>query len=171
MMCLGKSPAILSLFALFAVTPLAAQSEPSSSEKATTETRVIQNAICPVSKEPIGSMGKGKKVQHKGYEFSLCCAGCMDEFEKNPDAYLEEALKSGKARPADGKSTKTKEAASAEVTDIKNKNCPVSGAPVGSMQAGSHIIYKGQKVGLCCDGCIGKFKEDPEKYLSAAKQQ
>lgn len=49
-----------------------------------------------------------------------------------------------------------------------NANCPVSGAPVGSMQAGSHIVYKGYKVGLCCDGCKGRFNSNPDSYLNAA---
>ncbi len=154
--------------------PLQAQTQPGSAattESHSSKAKHIQNAICPVSKEAIGSMGPGKKVQHKGYEFSLCCAGCLEEFEKNPDAYLKEALKSGKAKPADKSTTATAGAASADAKEVNNKNCPVSGAAVGSMQAGSHIVYKGHKIGLCCDGCIGKFNADPDKYLQVAKQQ
>lgn len=59
----------------------------------------------------------------------------------------------------------------AQATAVKpanNANCPVGGAPVGSMQPGSHIIYKGYNVGLCCDGCKAKFNSNPEAYLAKA---
>lgn len=162
------------LLVMFLTVPLYAQTQPdtaATTESHSTKGKHIQNSICPVSKEAIGSMGPGKKVQHKGYEFSLCCAGCIEEFEKNPDAYLKEALKSGKAKRADKNTTSTAAATSADAKAVNNPKCPVSGAPVGSMQAGSHIVYKGMKVGLCCDGCIGKFNEDPEKYLKSAQDQ
>lgn len=56
----------------------------------------------------------------------------------------------------------------AAVKNAGNANCPVGGSPVGSMQAGSHIVYKGYKVGLCCDGCKGRFMQDPDTYLRKA---
>jgi hypothetical protein len=44
--------------------------------------------ICPVSDEPLGSMGVPVKVTVKGQDVFLCCAGCKDAIEENPDEYL-----------------------------------------------------------------------------------
>lgn len=57
---------------------------------------------------------------------------------------------------------------SAAVLDAGNANCPISGKPVGSMQAGASVTYAGYKVGLCCMGCEGAFKKDPDANLKKA---
>lgn len=62
--------------------------------------------------------------------------------------------------------TKKKEA----VKELGNTLCPISKHPVGSMQKGSGLTYKGYKVGLCCDGCSKKFNSDPEAYFKIAQE-
>ena len=57
-----------------------------------------------------------------------------------------------------------------EVKLVGNRNCPVSNMPVGSMEPGAAIVYKGQKIGLCCNGCKTTFDKDPETYLKKALQ-
>ena len=44
--------------------------------------------VCPVSDQPLGSMGKPIKVTVKGQDVFLCCAGCKPQIEENPDKYL-----------------------------------------------------------------------------------
>jgi Cu(I)/Ag(I) efflux system membrane fusion protein len=48
----------------------------------------------------------------------------------------------------------------------KQKVCPVSGQPLGSMGEPYKVAANGQDVFLCCQGCENKIKEDPEKYLA-----
>jgi hypothetical protein len=43
---------------------------------------------CPVSGEPLGSMGAPYKVSVKGRDVFLCCEGCEDAVLKDPDTYL-----------------------------------------------------------------------------------
>jgi len=57
---------------------------------------------------------------------------------------------------------------SAAVQDAGNANCPISGKPVGSMQAGASVTHAGYKVGLCCMGCEKKFLEDADANLKKA---
>jgi YHS domain-containing protein len=45
--------------------------------------------VCPVSGEPLGSMGKPYKVTVKGRTFFLCCEGCEAELQAHPDKYLK----------------------------------------------------------------------------------
>ncbi|MEO8268800.1 MAG: efflux RND transporter periplasmic adaptor subunit [Aureliella sp.] len=44
--------------------------------------------------------------------------------------------------------------------------CPVTGAKLGSMGDPVSIQAAGQTVYLCCAGCEGAIKRDPEKYVS-----
>jgi hypothetical protein len=48
----------------------------------------VKQRICPVSGNPLGSMGKPVEVNVKGQRVFLCCEGCREEIEKDPDKYL-----------------------------------------------------------------------------------
>ena len=72
--------------------------------------------------------------------------------------------------PAVEKSEVTAPASGAiEIQMVNNKLCPITGEPVGSMEPGAHVDYKGQRVGLCCSGCAEGFNKDPEANLAKAK--
>ncbi|MGD9722631.1 MAG: hypothetical protein AB7O59_14970 [Pirellulales bacterium] len=43
---------------------------------------------CPVTDEPLGSMGVPPKVNVSGRDVFICCKGCEDELLQNADAYL-----------------------------------------------------------------------------------
>lgn len=59
-------------------------------EKLPAEDQVLALAqkICPASGEPLGSMGVPIKVMAKGEPVFVCCKGCVQEVEENPDTYL-----------------------------------------------------------------------------------
>jgi hypothetical protein len=44
--------------------------------------------LCPVSGEPLGSMGVPPKIQVEGQDVFLCCMGCAEEIKKDPQQYL-----------------------------------------------------------------------------------
>jgi|GEM_PF-2248977 hypothetical protein len=48
----------------------------------------------------------------------------------------------------------------------KQRICPVTEAPLGSMGQPTSIIVQGRKVFLCCRGCESAMLKDPNKYLS-----
>lgn len=48
----------------------------------------MKQKICPVSDEPLGSMGKPVKMEIKGRTVFLCCDGCAEDLKKDPDKYL-----------------------------------------------------------------------------------
>lgn len=52
----------------------------------------------------------------------------------------------------------------------KQKVCPVSDQPLGSMGKPIKVTVKGQDVLLCCSGCESQIKENPEKYLAKLSQ-
>ena len=48
----------------------------------------IQQAVCPVSTEHLGSMEKPIKVTAEGRTFYLCCANCEKELKADPKAVI-----------------------------------------------------------------------------------
>ena len=51
----------------------------------------------------------------------------------------------------------------AEIADVGNTICPVSGDKV----SGKHFVeYKGKRYALCCPMCEKDFKKDPEKFIA-----
>lgn len=48
----------------------------------------------------------------------------------------------------------------------KQKTCPVSGAALGSMGKPYKVTVNDQDVFLCCQGCEGKIRGDPDKYMA-----
>jgi YHS domain-containing protein len=46
------------------------------------------NTHCPVLGEKINPKTGGRAVV-RGQEYYLCCPGCKDKLEKNPDKYLD----------------------------------------------------------------------------------
>jgi YHS domain-containing protein len=45
--------------------------------------------VCPVSGQKLGSMGEPVNYVHGNQLVRFCCKGCVREFEKNPEKYME----------------------------------------------------------------------------------
>jgi hypothetical protein len=56
----------------------------------------LAQAVCPVSTENLGSMGKPLKVTAEGRTFYLCCKNCEKELKANPKAVIAKLDKKGK---------------------------------------------------------------------------
>lgn len=53
----------------------------------------LEQKICPVSEEPIGSMGKPIKVSVESKDVFVCCEGCIDMVKEDPEKYLAKLKK------------------------------------------------------------------------------
>ena len=60
--------------------------------------------------------------------------------------------------------------ATGDATPYPLDTCLVSGEKLGSMGDPIVIQHEGQEIKFCCDHCIPKFRENPEKYLTALNQ-
>jgi hypothetical protein len=49
--------------------------------------------ICPVTEEPLGSMGAPIKVTVEGRDVFVCCEGCVDELKNNFAKYQDKLPK------------------------------------------------------------------------------
>ena len=45
--------------------------------------------LCPVSGEGLASMGGPFLVEHKGQKVKLCCEGCKEDFDSDPEKFLK----------------------------------------------------------------------------------
>jgi YHS domain-containing protein len=50
--------------------------------------QALKQAVCPVSGEHLGEMGKPYKVSAEGRTFFLCCDNCEKEVKSNPKAVI-----------------------------------------------------------------------------------
>ena len=60
---------------------------PPAMTAATTMAVNVGNVICPVRGEKINEKTK-VLYEHEGKVYNLCCAGCVDEFKKDPSKYV-----------------------------------------------------------------------------------
>ncbi|HEY1786543.1 MAG TPA: hypothetical protein VGJ73_00230 [Verrucomicrobiae bacterium] len=44
---------------------------------------------CPVTGDPLGSMGTPYVIVYQGQEVKFCCASCTNDFFKDPDKYIK----------------------------------------------------------------------------------
>ena len=61
----------------------------------------------------------------------------------------------------------SEDGASTEVKPYPLEVCIVSGEKLGSMGEPPKIEHDGQEIKFCCKDCIGTFKDDPDKYMTA----
>ncbi len=100
---------------------------------------------CPIMGEPINL---AISVPTDDGSVYFCCKGCIPKFQKNPGKYATQVAAQRKALAHRAK---------VQVT------CPVTGEPVDKK---FFADSNGQKVYVCCKGCVGKYKRDPAKYAA-----
>lgn len=68
--------------------PAVPATQPAISDAASSAADGYPIDVCILSGEKLGSMGDPIVMKHEGTEVRLCCAGCVDEFKKNPAKYV-----------------------------------------------------------------------------------
>lgn len=103
---------------------------------------------------------------HEGYEFQLCCKGCVKDFRAEPQKYLQQIAamsKNQNLQKPTSAPTKT------ENTPYPFDYCIISEEELGSMGDPIIKVYDGQEVKFCCASCIKTFEKDKKTYLKKIK--
>lgn len=113
---------------------------------------------CPVSGEPLGSMGDPIEVTAQGRAVKLCCKGCSKKFQANPQKYLavvDEAI-AAQQRPY-----------------YMIDTCVVSGEPLveDGKDIGIDVVVKNRLFRICCKGCTKKLEKDPARYRDVLNEK
>jgi hypothetical protein len=61
-----------------------------------------------------------------------------------------------------GTGLRAAQAAEKKAEPKKQTTCPVMGGKINKAQ---YADVKGKRIYVCCPGCIGKIKADPDKYI------
>ncbi len=106
---------------------------------------------CPVSGEPLGSMGEPVNHVHNNRLVRFCCKGCRRMFRKAPAehlAVLDEAV------------------LAAQMEAYPLEACPISGLELGSMDKPVDYVAANRLVRFCCGGCVAGFYKSPAAHLA-----
>lgn len=97
----------------------------------------------------------GYRRDFRGHKVGFCCANCPEAWDKMSDQQKQQAVE---------KST---------VRDVVNTHCPISGVAItaGMIQPNLVREFKGQKVAMCCQGCVAEWEKmsDAEKEAALKK--
>lgn len=105
---------------------------------------------CPVSGEPLGSMGEPKQIVVGNHLVKLCCGHCTDKAE---------------AKKAEIWTKIQTEAYAAQKATYSLKKCPISG---DDMVKGDEVdvMIGTTLVRTCCSDCIDEIKKEPAKAMA-----
>jgi YHS domain-containing protein len=71
---------------LSTVALIGCKDKSSTSEEVLQEPNSIKQVLCPIMDEPIN---KDLYTEYKGKQVYFCCPGCKENFEKEPEKYLD----------------------------------------------------------------------------------
>jgi YHS domain-containing protein len=154
------------LCSLFAVSSHAAEKDAPKDKKAATPI----NKKCPVEH---GDVDPEVTIQHEGKTIGFCCAGCDEEFKKDPAKYMAVIAKE-EAAAKDAEKDKSKDKKDANKKDEPKKEaelntkCPVTGDDADKTLTSE---YKGRTIAFCCEDCVKDFKKDPKKYIAKLDEE
>jgi YHS domain-containing protein len=110
-------------------------------EEQATAAEVKAQTTCPVLG---GAINKKLYADVDGKRIYVCCKGCISKVAKDPATYIKKLEDEG-------------------VTIAKlQTTCPVMG---GKINRGLHVDANGKRIYVCCQGCVGAVKSDPNKYI------
>ena len=99
---------------------------------------------CAVSGEELGGMGEPVVKVYDGREVRFCCAGCIRNFEKNKESFLQKADAAIIAQ----------QKANYPLETCLNSNEPLGKEPVEAV-VGNRLVRS------CCKDCMDALKNDP----------
>ena len=151
------------LCSLLTVPSFAAEKDTPKDRKAATPI----NKKCPVEK---GDVDPEVTVQHEGKTIGFCCAGCDEEFKKDPAKYMAVIAKEqAAAKDAEKDKFKDKDKKDAQKKDEPKKEAELNTkCPVTDDDADKTLTseYKGRTIAFCCEDCVKDFEKDPKKYIA-----
>jgi hypothetical protein len=134
-----KTMILVVTVAVLASTPIWANAaEPTAA--AVKPAAIQHQTLCPVMG---GKINKKQFADVKGKRIYVCCMGCIGKIKADPETYIKKI-----------------EAAGETVATLQT-TCPVMG---GKVNKSLYVDEAGQRMYVCCKGCIGPLKKDFAKY-------
>ena len=116
------------------------------------EISLVSQKTCPVMG---GTINRDLYVEQDGKRIYVCCAGCLETVEKEFNKQVARLEQLGE------KPEKVTEETATEAK--KQTTCPVMEGR--AVNRDLFVDYQGQRIYVCCGGCVRQVRADPEKYL------
>ena len=128
-----------------------------------------RDPVCGMTVQPATAAGSHA---HAGQTYYFCCLGCLEKFRADPVRYLSSSPVASTTAPRQfgGKSLPML-GASAAGKAVSGVIDPVCGMTVDPATAAGSFDYQGTTYSFCCQGCLTKFRADPQRYLAPASAQ
>jgi YHS domain-containing protein len=117
-----------------------------------------------------------------GRPIFVCCEGCIEKVVQGRDFYFRKVADAMVARrnirPLNQPVAQNEQAPPRRHIAVSyatpadrpaaqgQGTCPVTNQPLGEHGAPIKIAIDGQPVFVCCQGCVGKVEQNPDRYLS-----
>ena len=128
-----------------------------------------RDPVCGMTVQPATAAGSHA---HAGKTYYFCCQGCLEKFRADPVRYLSPvpAVSPTASRQFGGKSLPMLGGSSSGnvVTGVID---PVCGMTVNPATAAGSFDYQGTTYSFCCQGCLTKFRADPQRYLAPSSSK
>ncbi|KMQ49869.1 hypothetical protein CHISP_3222 [Chitinispirillum alkaliphilum] len=106
---------------------------------------------CPVMG---GEINREMYAEQDGKRIYVCCPGCIETIEQNFQKHVNILKESGQKPEVLGETA-------------EQAMCPVM--PAREITKDLYVEHDGQKIYVCCQGCIDIVQGDPEKYLEMVR--
>jgi hypothetical protein len=103
-------------------------------------------STCPVMG---GRVNRDLYTDVVGQRIYVCCQGCIEKVERDPEAALETIRRNG------------------QYAQSLQKTCTVMG---GKIDKSLYVERAGRRVYVCCKGCIAKVEKDFQKHAATAAE-
>jgi hypothetical protein len=144
-----------------------------------------EQGYCAVLNESrLGSMGPPVKLLLHGEAVFVCCKGCESQARANPEKVTEQAKelrRRGANRPparateqpppltAEERAAINQLPAADRAIAARQRICPVSQEPLGSMGVPKRFVVNGMAGFVCCEGCLEAALADPKRTTEALR--
>jgi Cu+-exporting ATPase len=138
--------------------------------------------VCGMTVDPAAAVGR---FEYQGSAYFFCSRSCLDRFRAAPDRYLTAGHTETKPAIAASRSLPmmqptTAQASTAAERGLDKKILPMMSATAGTSEgeidpvcgmtvapatAAGSFAHRGKTYYFCCQGCLTKFRADPERYL------
>lgn len=131
---------------------------------------VEEQRICPVMDAGLSEHGQPIKLMIGNISLFVCCEGCVEAVEKNPQQYLQKmaAIWEANHQPPRPQVAVFWAAASDDAAIRAQGNCPVMNQPLGAHGRPLKVVIDGRPLFVCCEGCIDKAVQNRDFFFSGA---
>ena len=149
---------------------------------------VGRQVVCPVTGDKFDH-GEPIKLLVDRQPVFVCCEGCVEDVKKDPDKFASSTrvdtlrlMRQVADTPNSGKGTAlpdnlvalygvkpgvtVTQATAADASGIAQQRiCPVTRQPLGAHGPPLRVTVDGQRLYVCCQGCVAEIEKDPQFFL------